>query len=530
MLSYMDALTVEQLKHMHGAIRVFLDGYVANGIGRGAQQKTVLFFPGGLGSELSQADEAFDANAQLDLGGNTVYQYNQFWYDAVKILGRAALRMQMRRENGVDYDSDRCFILASGEMDNCVYPPYDGFVDWCRNNDLDLLVCGWDNRRDGDWLVRFFLNDFPNYVRQCAAAAPYNIDISVNDPLRNVYLVGHSEGGMLIKWMLNIHWHEFVRNVRRAITVATPFYGTVSQCHRLFEGEPQVVGNYTKAELATAIATMPGGYSLFLLDSQTYDDNRGKLAADAAYPLLEYPSLDANDYSRVDPYDPGLHEVRDDGRRRYPNFGWDISPYVAEGLRQYQLTAQELDDSVKDRFHNVRGVQTQGGADYPGTPGSLFWDWIPEAFNPNDGPSPIHDGPGVPGDGAIPAWSARLVTQDSDNVHTVRGDVNDFEHMFLMESDVVLSKLWQLLQMDQPRRDSQRIMERRAIEPASAIELVEASREMQQFARDRRSLEVRANIGNMDENRRKALGKRWYIERAKGPRPEPAKRRGPPQK
>lgn len=297
----------------------------------------------------------------------------------------------------------------------------------------------------------------------------------------------------------------------------------------MFEGAPQVVGNYSAAELSKAIATMPGGYALFPLDSQTYDDNRAKLAADD-YPLVDYPSLDADDNSRVDPYDPRLHDVRDDGRRRYPDYGWNISTYVEEGFRQYRLTALALDESVRDRFHNIRGVQTKDAADYPGTAGSLYWRLFREPFPWDPDDSPIVDGPSVAGDGVVPAWSARLVTQDADHVHTVWGDVDDFEHMFMMESDVVLAKLWQLLQMDDQPRQSQVIMDRRAIDPMPVSELAEASREIEQFARDNRSIAVRARIGNMDDNRRKAAAKRWLIETAKGPRTHPAKRRGPPQR
>src|SRR5258708_7736023 len=145
MPSYLDALTEEQLKHMDGTIDTFLAGYKNWGIARGAQQRTVLFFPGGLGSELTQARQPFDPT------GGTAYDYDQIWYDIARIRGpeKAALHMAMRREaaDSQDHDEFDRFILASGEMDNCLYRPYDGFVDWCGRNGLNLLVCGWDNRR-----------------------------------------------------------------------------------------------------------------------------------------------------------------------------------------------------------------------------------------------------------------------------------------------------------------------------------------------------------------------------------------------
>src|SRR5258708_37386937 len=117
----------------------------------------------------------------------------------------------------------------------------------------------------------------------------------------------------------------------------------------MLEGVSDVGANYTKAELAHAIATMPGGYVLFFLDSQPYDAHKD-LLEDDAYPLLDYPCRDATDFTRVDPYHP---EIRDD-ECRYHEFGWDLAPYIAEGFEQYKLTPQKLDDSIKQRFHNIR--------------------------------------------------------------------------------------------------------------------------------------------------------------------------------
>ena len=58
MPSYLDALTREQLKHMNGPIDRFLTDYKNWGIGQGGKQRTVLFFPGGLGSELDAGPSA----------------------------------------------------------------------------------------------------------------------------------------------------------------------------------------------------------------------------------------------------------------------------------------------------------------------------------------------------------------------------------------------------------------------------------------------------------------------------------------
>jgi len=521
MPSYIQSLIQEQLKQLDGAIDTFLDGYRDWGIARGDKQRTVIFFPGGLASELTRAHQPFDPT------GGTAYTYRQIWYDIGLIRGpdKAALRLAMRREaDSEDYDEFKQFVVASGPMDNCFYRPYDGFVDWCRQNDLNLLIFSWDFRRKGEWVVDLFLDHFLDYVRSRAPGR--GINPAVNDPLASVSLVGHSFGGMLVKWIANRHDHPLCQNMQLAVTVGTPFYGYGSQIHRMFEGDPDVGGNYMKSELSKAIATMPGGYSLFYLDSQTYDDNRLALQNDLEYPLHEYPCLDATDFSRVDPYHPATRGVE----RRYHEFGWDLAPYIADGFNQYKLMPKPLDDSIKQRFHCVRGVQTNGGPggpDHNGTTGSVRWQWIRNTFDPDSNPSPILDGPKEPGDGTIPAWSARLVTLNEDHIHTIKGEVEgeEFEHMFLMEQAGVLSKLLELLDTRQGERESRVVMLRRNFAPAPIDEFNRVSRELARLAsiepREAANQAIGDFVQSMEPNRRAALVKRWFIEMARGPRSLP---------
>ena len=83
-------------------------------------------------------------------------------------------------------------------------------------------------------------------------------------------MVGHSFGGMVVKWILNEYGDPFCQNLRLAITVATPFYGSTGQTQRLFTSEPTmrcntvdgclVIGRFllrsnTPAEVAAALAS-----------------------------------------------------------------------------------------------------------------------------------------------------------------------------------------------------------------------------------------------------------------------------------
>ena len=47
--------------------------------------------------------------------------------------------------------------------------------------------------------------------------------------------------------------------------------------------------------------------------------------------------------------------------------------------------------------------------------------------------SPITSGPGDPGDDTLPAWSARLVTLNSNQIVPVKGNI---DHMFIMEDNL----------------------------------------------------------------------------------------------
>jgi hypothetical protein len=81
-----------------------------------------------------------------------------------------------------------------------------------------------------------------------------------------------------------------------------------------------------------------------------------------------------------------------------------------------------------DRFFNIRGIQSSPET----TPGSISWGLLAGPNNPTT--SPIGNGPGVPGDGTLPAWSTRLVTLPDNQIVPVAGNV---DHMFMMEEDLI---------------------------------------------------------------------------------------------
>jgi pimeloyl-ACP methyl ester carboxylesterase len=535
MTPYDQCLIAEQLRRMDKPIEDFLDSYATH---RGQpNQKSVIFFPGGLASELTRANEPFDPNRPVGS-----YTYETIWVDLVGIrYEHGALLLQM---NGNE-DSGQRLILADGPLKSCVICPYDDFANWCTNNNLDLLMFGWDFRRTAAFNVDFFLATLVPEIQRRAQARGWQPD----EVFANATMIGHSFGGMLAKWIMNKHAHPFCQNLKLAVSVGTPFYGYTSHTERMFTGEPLLGPHYDLDEITKCIATLPGGFALFFLDGQTYDTYGGALFADPDYPLDRYPSFDKNDHSRrVDPYAFLASDPMNANRGRYPitfpdnpdsNWTW-FQGYLSQGKTDYQALAADLDPAMNAKFHSIRGVQTQGGQDAALTKIMQQWDWydfrrarLPQADT-------TVETFGGPGDGCIPAWSARLVTLPQRNVHTIKGEVDDgqtqFEHMTLMSQPTVQAKLLALMaDAAQPADAQPANVQPDNAQPANVQSqaLRAAPREeLQRFMKKVSIVDkvatrkiarplVRHHVNNkMNEERRRQLLLRWYIELPKGRPPK----------
>jgi pimeloyl-ACP methyl ester carboxylesterase len=515
MATYGDGLKDEQLGQMNDAIEAFLDSYAQH---RGSLlQRTVIFFPGGMGSELVRARIAY--NPKLPTGS---YGFDTVWVDLVQVIvDESALLLQMNGEQ----DSNDKFIVAHGPLSNCALHPYDNLAAWCTANNLDLLMVGWDFRRDADWNVDFFLNLLVPAVKQRAADRGWS-----EDPFHGATIVGHSFGGMVAKWILNKHDHPFCRDLRLAITVATPFYGSPGQTERLFTSEPALGPFYNLDEITTTIATLPGGYSLFFLDGDTFDTHCGGLLHDKDAPLDRYPSWDRTDANvRVDPYAFPADNPANPNLCRYPirnpnpahNWPW-FGDYLAKGLCDYQGVASPLDASVRGKFHNIRCIQTSGRTDMAATKIMQRWNWYDVTRNRMPQASGVIETFGGPGDGVIPAWSGRLVTQDPANIHTIRGETTGptpLEHMALMNHPAVRGELIKLIVGDQAAQ----IVVTPAPEPASIEDFNEVKARIEGVARSktfRLAKEVAQEyLMGLPPAQQQALARRWFIELPKGAPP-----------
>ncbi|MGH6726080.1 MAG: hypothetical protein ACREB8_05995, partial [Pseudolabrys sp.] len=250
-----------------------------------------------------------------------------------------------------------------------------------------------------------------------------------------------SFGGMIVKLIMNDS-SPLVDQFKRAVTVGSPFYGYAGQVHRYFEGESELNFEGT-ARITRVISSMRGGYILLFLDKPTYDRDGVALAADPNYPLYAYPSSDSGNGAIVaDPFNPATLGTK----VRYPkNYGF-LSNELAPAEAAYQDVAKPLSNVRNNKFFNIRAVQFENGAAVNGTINSIRWDWISKSFTPGTDATPIHDEYVCPGDGVIPAWSARLVSTLPANVRTLTGDL---EHMDLMNTTEVQDELASILELPQ---------------------------------------------------------------------------------
>jgi pimeloyl-ACP methyl ester carboxylesterase len=411
-MTYDQTRSSEQLSYLDDAIVKFISRYNSNF--QQTNRKTIILFPGGLGSHLLRA-----STPEPD---GPPFFYNTVWLDGSIAFGAA---MHMRMQGDIDYLQQ--IIVPDGPLDLLVLRPYEDFIQWCNNHGIDYFIFGWDWRRDPKLTVDFFLDVFmPRFEQRVSTCNP--------NPLLHLSLVGHSFGGMIVKLILNRNDNPYVQLVKRGVTVASPFYGYGGQLGRYFIGDPDLYAFYSKRNLVRVASSLAAGYTLMFLDEDTFQRDGLALANDAEFPLANYPVLDAADGTIADPYNPNTRN----GSVRYPqNYGFDPGK-LARGKLICQQVAAPLVPAINSKFFNIRGVKADNNGVVNETVNNQTWDWIAPDFDPKSGNSPITDFLG-PGDGTLPAWSTRLISAPAANVRTLRG--GDIDHMSMMGNPQVTNAL-----------------------------------------------------------------------------------------
>lgn len=404
----------EQLRYLDVDIAHFIQRHQSKPAA--TSRRTLFLFPGGMGSQLLRARKSYQDNVSQP----QKFKYDKVWLTPMTLLGDA-LKLKMRKQSGGFRDLEDRIVIPNGVVEMFGFTPYSRFTEWCELNDFDWFVFGWDWRRRLEDTVSFFLTQFLPRFRS-------RVQQECNtDPLQDVVLIGHSFGGMVVGLLLQ-EGNQLLSGMTRAVTVASPFYGYDGQIHRWFRGEPLLnhIGPFdVTKQVIDVITSFPGCYILPYLDGQTFDTNQSALGADARFPLSAYPSMDAlNGAQRVDPFNPGQY--------RYPtDTGFDMNE-LDHALQTYRRLADTPPASVAGKFFNLRGVQSSPKT----TPGSVSWGSLSGPLNPNA--PPVSAGPGMPGDGTLPAWSTRSVKLPSSQCVEIEGDI---DHMLLMEHDLTHQKL-----------------------------------------------------------------------------------------
>jgi len=463
-MSYDSKRDDEQLKVLDKSIDAFIEAYQGRNVAA-AKRRTVFVFPGGLASRLLRAKVPYDDAADSPQS----FDYDICWATPqILINGSAVLLGMQKTAPNVYLDSNKQIIVADGaiglhdilalpeEMDaqSSGLTPYSGFIFWCDQNDVDCFIYGWDWRRRvqdiGAFFIDIFLPHFNNRMKnECGINTP--------DPFA---LVGHSAGGMVVNWILrNL---QNAQQLKRVVTVGTPFYGYAGQLHRWFEGDSLVNGlngEFTDAIVRT-VCKLPGCYAWNFACEDLYNANKQAFSDDQQAPLTAYPSMDATVANLVaDPYVPKTSSVNGSLFTRYlTNVGFD-STELGDAKDLVNRLAGTLTQAQADKFYNLRGAAARfGGGGLLGDIGALFgdlvgaagaaglvvqnntigstrWEWVP-----GNRPT-IIDGPLVPGDGVQPAWTARHLDLMEAANHVVTATGPDVKHVVLMSAPSVINKL-----------------------------------------------------------------------------------------
>lgn len=429
-MDYQVARDDAQLRALDESIDTFIEGLTG-------QHQSIIFFPGGMASKLLRAKKPFKANSPPPQLSD--FEDQEVWL-SLWTFGHPQLNaLKLKLHKGEDesyHDEDDRIIIADGCIGLAGITPYDDFSDWCKANNINLFIFGWDWRRPLDDTVTFFLNKFLPRLNERLGNAI--------GPLKNFTLVGHSFGGMIVKLILRRGGDQLV-GMNRAITVATPFYGTGGQIHRWFEGEPLLnhLGE-DKIDLIKTLGSLPASYTLNWLEMDTFNAIREHLGS-GDFKVENYPSRE-----HADPYN--LPQPGPDGRVRYPtDLGFSLEE-LKNGRRVCQDLVKKLpDEELAKKYFNIRGVQIGVGPEpLKRTICGTTWELIRAGFDPRREKSPIESELGA-GDQVLAAWSTHDVTCLSGNRRTVKDILH---HSFILSSDKVQEELGALMGLPSSKKVS----------------------------------------------------------------------------
>ena len=402
-----ESIRKKEIRDAHNRhIEEFARGYKRN-------RPTVVFLPGGMGSQIDRSDKPYAGEPSLP------FRYDPIWMDPGIVFDKEALQLEIEPNS---HDIGNYICIPNGPL-RYLLKPYNATEDYFREKDFNYLVFGFDWRRSlpesANFLKSFLkrLKDRVQYLWQ-------------QDPLPNTTILCHSMGGLVARVFLHSVFKKnaAAADVRkwmcRLVTVATPFYGTATHMTRYYKGQQLLNILYKANKLARLTATFPGPYILMFLDAKSYELCADKLE------ISRYPVRDAkNPDITADPFDQSQFG-------RYPP--WVSPGYLGQATQMRNIFTRPLPDAVVDRVFHIRARRTKTWVE-------LKWKAVNGAsFNPNKDDSPI-TGKNGEGDGTVPFWAARLVQVPDSQVFNLK---KAKKHQELMEHPETLKVIARLIEQD----------------------------------------------------------------------------------
>ena len=369
-------------------------------------RETIIFLPGGMGSQLRISRDHFKADTPFTT------EYPVAWLDAGILFENDFGKLEISRDNLGSYlDKDNYIVVPDAELRQLV-KPYNRTREYFEQAGFNYFVFGYDWRRsimEGADFLNYFLDQFHDRVSDQFANA--------ENPLQNVTLLGHSQGGLVLQaWLQSKFYNagsetEVRSKYKQVITVGAPFYGTSTHLQRYFNGENYFNQIFGKNKVRKIIGSMPGLYILTPFDESSFEKKKHILG------LQNYPLINEVD----DPMDPFKRQNED----FLPN--WISKQALREAAAMRTALSGNLNEHVRDSVYNIYAT---GNSD---TPVALRWDRTKSAEN-----EPVTTQIKGKGDGTVPYWSGRISDVPDENVWDI---TNVDTHMGLMEDKTVLDKV-----------------------------------------------------------------------------------------
>jgi hypothetical protein len=389
---------------------------------------TVMLAPGGMGSRLLKTVQRYESGVAFPEQPT----YQKIWLSFGAILHGDHVGLRMTHG---EHDRGDKPVIPSGEVSSRLAKKYDNTAEYFNGDSsvfpANYIVFGYDWRK----LPRVgaaYLRQFLLFLRDETA------HLGLADPRPRTTLLGHSQGGLVIKLFLNdlVDGGEDPDDwLERFISVGTPFYGTQNHHSRYYVGV-KLLNFFSpggRPTLTDLIWTLPGPYVLLPAPRSVLEPRLSQLG------LNRYPVVDTDNQTlEVDPFASGQ-------RSRLPGFMTSPQQNLTFTVLRLGAAAQEAAQvdrelpSIADRIFHIRSTLRESQS-----PLSLRVRWknVDGAnYDLNDGDDPISTN-GGDSDGTVPLWSARLAWTPDDQVFMFKG----LKHGGLAEHPDVLDAIAAIIQ------------------------------------------------------------------------------------